>query len=38
MTARRLPEVCEHCGEWIEYIRDPDGVWAECACDAGYIS
>jgi hypothetical protein len=32
-----LPEECRHCGEWIEYVRDDGGTWAECGCDAGYI-
>lgn len=34
----RKPEACENCGEWIEYVTDEDGIWAECACDAGYIT
>ncbi len=36
--SRRLSEACECCGEYIEYVRDPDGIWAECACSAGYLS
>jgi len=35
---RELPEECPHCGEWITYYPDPDGVWAECDCSAGYLS
>jgi hypothetical protein len=32
------PEECGNCGERVEYVRDDDGIWAECACDAGYLS
>jgi hypothetical protein len=37
MTSKQRPEACEHCGEWIEYVRDDDGTWAECDCSAGYL-
>ena len=33
-----MRDECEHCGEWIEYVRDDGGLWAECGCDAGYVS
>lgn len=26
------------CLERIEYVDDDDGTWAECGCDAGYVS
>jgi hypothetical protein len=32
------PDACEHCGEWIDYAADEHGLWAECACDAGYVA
>lgn len=32
------PTECRHCGEWIEYVVDEDGAWAECGCDAGYLT
>ena len=39
MTARKpkRPESCPHCREAVTYYADPEGVWAECACDAGYL-
>lgn len=32
----RRPEECENCLERIEYV--DDDTWAECGCDAGYVS
>lgn len=37
MRAARIPEECRRCGDWNVAYRDPDGVWVECACDAGYV-
>ena len=34
---RKLRDDCRHCGEHITYTDDPEGVWAECGCDAGYL-
>jgi hypothetical protein len=36
MTAR--PETCPDCGDWIEYVTDEGGIWAECSCSAGYLA
>jgi hypothetical protein len=36
--SKYLDKVCEHCGEYFEVYRDPDGIWVECACSAGYLS
>ena len=39
MAARTgLPENCDDCGDWITYWLDPEGIWSECACDAGYLT
>lgn len=27
---------CGNCGDVIDATRDDDGIWIECACDAGY--
>jgi hypothetical protein len=35
---RQYPDECPRCGEWVEYVTDPDGIWAECGCDAGYLT
>lgn len=35
---RKHPDECSHCGEPVEYVSDEYGTWAECACDAGYVS
>ena len=28
--------ICPDCREWIVATGDPDGIWIECSCDAGY--
>jgi hypothetical protein len=33
-----LRENCGTCSDWMTYWLDPDGIWAECGCDAGYLS
>ncbi len=33
-----LPADCSSCLHPVAYWLDPDGIWAECACDGGYIS
>src|SRR4029079_8524766 len=32
-----LPAQCDECGDAYVYWRDPDGLWRECYCDAGYV-
>ncbi len=32
------PDECSHCFATVEYWDDPEGIWAECDCSAGYIS
>jgi len=34
---RTHPAECTHCGDTITYYRDDEGLWAECACDSGYV-
>jgi len=31
------PDTCPSCLDWVVYWLDPEGLWAECACDGGYI-
>ena len=31
------PDNCPDCLDWVVYWQDPEGIWAECACDGGYI-
>jgi len=33
-----LPADCASCLHPVTYWLDPDGIWAECACDGGYLS
>lgn len=42
VPTRKLPSIyalCPNCFNEIEAWYDPgDGVWIECACDAGYVT
>ena len=29
---------CDHCHHQFTVYQDPDGIWVECACDAGYVN
>lgn len=29
---------CDNCGHFHTVYMDPEGLWIECACDAGYVS
>lgn len=32
-----LPADCGECLHPMTYWLDPEGIWAECACDGGYL-
>ena len=32
-----LPEDCGSCLQPVTYWHDPEGIWAECDCNGGYL-
>jgi hypothetical protein len=32
------PDECPNCWALVGYWDDPEGIWAECDCSAGYIT